>query len=316
MHMFMPRPGENFMPQRITIALLGLLGACCAYPVWSAIPDPAATPDPNEPSVDQVFSAARAGHYADAKKMMTVVLEHHPRSARAHYVMAELDADMKDYGAARDELKTAETIAPGLPSISPASVAALSKEIGAPPPPPVPATPTGPGASDQTGTMMPAPAVNAATVMSPPVVTATRAKPFPLTILWVVGAVLVFLWLMFRRRPAPVYAANAAGTPATTPPPGGFPNVVAGGSGIVGGLASGLAVGAGIAAGEELVRHGFESHHEHEAGAGTPLAPETPDPGANSDQGGPDFGISDPGGGSWDDGSSGSSGDGGGGDWT
>lgn len=292
------------MPQRITIALLALLGTCCAYPALSA--------DPSEPSVDQVFSAARAGHYAEAKKMMTVVLEHHPRSARAHYVMAELDADMKNYGEARDELKAAETIAPGLPSISPQSVAALSKEIGAPPPPPVPATP------DQTGTMTAAPAispVSPATAMSAAAATAAPAKHFPWTIVWVVGAVLVLLWLLFRRRPAPVYASNAAGTPATTPPPGGFPNVVAGGSGIVGGLASGLAVGAGIAAGEELVRHGFESHHEHEAGTGTPAAPETPDPGANSDMGGPDFGISDPGG-SWDDGGSGSGDGGGGDDWT
>src|SRR5665213_4495230 len=139
------------MPQRITIALLGLLGACCALPALSAVPAPAAIPDPVEPTVDQVFDAARAGHFADAKKMMTVVLEHHPRSPRAHYVMAELDADMKNYGEARDELKAAETISPGLPSISPQSVAALSKEIGAPPPPPVPATPAGAQAPGQTG---------------------------------------------------------------------------------------------------------------------------------------------------------------------
>src|SRR5665213_789747 len=151
MHTFMHPDLERIsMPQRITIALLGLLGACCAFPALSAVPDP------GEPTVDQVFDAARAGHFADAKKMMTVVLEHHPRSARAHYVMAELDADMKNYGEARDELKAAETISPGLPSISPQSVAALSKEIGAPPPPPVPATPGAPG---QTGTMTPAPAV-------------------------------------------------------------------------------------------------------------------------------------------------------------
>jgi uncharacterized protein len=290
------------MSQRLTVALLGLLGACCAYPALSA--------DPSEPSVDQVFSAARAGHYAEAKKMMTVVLANHPRSARAHYVMAELDADMKNYGEARDELKTAETISPGLPSISPNSVAALSKEIGAPPPPPVPAA----SAPDQPGAMAapaPAPTASPVTAMSAPAPSAAPAKPFPWTIVLVVAAVIVFLWLMLRRRPAPVYGTNAANTPPVTPPPGGFPNVVAGGSGIVGGLASGLAVGAGIAAGEELV-HGFESHHEH--GAGTPIAPETPDPGVNSDQGGPDFGISDPGG-SWDDGGSGS-GDGGGGDWT
>jgi hypothetical protein len=126
-----------------------------------------------------------------------------------------------------------------------------------------------------------------------------------------VAAVLVFLWLLFRRRrpPAPAYGSNATAMPGATPPPGSFPNVVAGGSGIVGGLASGLAVGAGIAAGEELVRHEFESHHE----AGAP-APEPVDGAGNSDLGGHDFGLSDPGG-SWDDGSA-SSGDDGSGDWT
>jgi hypothetical protein len=74
-----------------------------------------------------------------------------------------------------------------------------------------------------------------------------------------------------------------------------------------------LAVGAGIAAGEELVRHAFESNHG--VGTGAPVAPETPVGPANSDMGGPDFGVSDPGGG-WDDGGGASSGDDSGGDWT
>ncbi len=304
------------MHERMTIALFGLLAAFCAVPALPAdsipglteMPNPAEAPNPNDPTVHQVYDAARAGHFDEAKRMITLVIANHPHSSRAHYVAAEIDASMKNYGDARKELKTAEDMEPGLPNADPAAVAALRKEIGAPPPAPVPPAQEGPM---HPTTAMAATGAAAApdAAAAPGAAAAPARKPFPLTILWVIGAVVIFLWLMFRRRsaPAPAY------TPYPSAAPGVMPNVVAGGSGIVGGLASGLAVGAGIAAGEELVR-GFESHHE--AGAGTPGAPITPEPGsaANSDLGGPDFGVTDPGG-SWDD-SGASSGDDGGGDWT
>jgi len=44
---------------------------------------------------------------------MNQVLANHPQSARAHYVAAEVDADLKNYGEAREELKTAEQLNPG-----------------------------------------------------------------------------------------------------------------------------------------------------------------------------------------------------------
>jgi hypothetical protein len=150
-------------------------------------------------------------------------------------------------------------------------------------------------------------------------------KSFPWGFVAIVAAVVFVLWLLVRRRQAavPGYGAYPPGTmPNTTmgpgpmmPPPGGFPSVMGGGSGLVGGLASGLAVGAGIAAGEELVEHAFG--HGREGANPVPERyagndnPANVDP--NADLGGPDFGVSD--GGGWDDGGS-SGGDSGGGDWT
>jgi hypothetical protein len=268
------------MYKKVAIALFGALVAFCTAPVLAA--------DDSEPTVSQVYDAARAGHLDQAHQMMTQVLANHPHSARAHYVAAQLDADMKNMGEARQELKTAEEIDPGLPFANPQVVAALRAQIGLPQ----------------------APAQSAAAAQGAAAVRGTASKPFPWTIVWVVGAGLFLLWLLLRRRQAPVYAAGAPG--AMNPPAGGFPNVVAGGSGIMGGLASGLAVGAGIAAGEELVRHTFDSNHG--VGGNAPVAPDPVQGPANSDLGGPDFGISDPGS-SWDDGGGSSSGDDGGG-WT
>lgn len=286
------------MHKKLTVALLGLL-ATCAGALALALENPAETPNPNDPSVNQVYDAARAGHPDQARQMMNQVLANHPHSARAHYVAAEVDADLKNYGEAREQLKTAEQIDPGLPFANPQSVAALRREIGAP----SVGQPEGPRAP------MIAPAQSA-------------SKPFPWAMAWIIGAVVLVVWLLLRRRQAPPayspYPGNmpnaAMGPGSMVPPAGGFPNVVGGaGSGIIGGLASGLAVGAGVAAGEELVRHAFE----HGGSAPIPERFEPnevqaqPDP--NADLGGPEFGISD--GGGWDDGGGSSSGDDGGG-WT
>lgn len=284
------------MRKKLTIALLALL-ATGAGALALALENPAEAANPNDPSVNQVYDAARAGHLDQARQMMNQVLANHPRSARAHYVAAEIDADLKNYGEAREELKTAEQIDPGLPFANAQSVAALRREIGAAPV----------GQAQAPRGVMIAPAQSA-------------AKPFPWAMLWIIGAVVFVVWLLMRRRQAPpAYNPSPGSMPNTTmgpgsmvPPAGGFPNVVGGaGSGIVGGLASGLAVGAGIAAGEDLVRH-----FEHGGSAPVPerFEPNEAQPQAdpNADLGGPDFGVSD--GGGWDDGGSSSGDDGGG--WT
>jgi hypothetical protein len=263
-----------------------------------ALENPAEAPNPNDPTVKQVYDAASAGHLDQAHQMIQQVLANHPHSARAHYVAADIDAAMKNYGEAREELKLAEQIEPGLPRVDPRSVAALRQEIGAP-------AVGVPSTQARREAILPA---------------QPAAKSFPWGTVLIVAAVVFVLWLLFRRRtvaapynPYPGSMPNtAAGPGPVMPPPGGFPSVTGGvGSGIVGGLASGLAVGAGIAAGEDLVRH-----FEH-GGAGP--APErygpveSPPPAdPNADLGGPDFGISD--GSGWDDGGGSGGGDDGG--WT
>jgi ElaB/YqjD/DUF883 family membrane-anchored ribosome-binding protein len=288
------------MRNKLRVLFIGLM-AVAAGTALQAAENPAEAPNPSDPSVNQVYEAARAGHLDQAKQMMAIVLAHHPQSSRAHYVAAEIDADMKNYGDAREELGKAEQLEPGLPNVNPRSVAELRKEIGAP-------------AAQARG-----PAASVAAAREP-------AKSFPWGFVGIVAAVVFVLWLLLRRRQAavPGYSAYPPGTmPNATmgpgpmmPPPGGFPSVMGAGSGLVGGLASGLAVGAGIAAGEELVEHAFGHGRE-----GANVVPEryagndnpaNIDP--NADLGGPDFGVSDNGGG-WDDGGS-SGGDSGGGDWT
>jgi hypothetical protein len=284
------------MRNKLRVLFIGLM-AVAAGAALQAAENPAEAPNPNDPTVNQVYEAARAGHLDQAKQMMAIVLAHHPQSSRAHYVAAEIDADMKNYGDAREELGKAEQLEPGLPNVNPRSVAELRKEIGAP-------------AAQARG-----PAASLAAAREP-------AKSFPWGFVGIVAAVVFVLWLLLRRRQAavPGYSAYPPGTmPNATmgpgpmmPPPGGFPSVMGAGSGLVGGLASGLAVGAGIAAGEELVEHAFGHGRE-----GANVVPERyagNDNPANADLGGPDFGVSDNGGG-WDDGGS-SGGDSGGGDWT
>jgi hypothetical protein len=290
------------MYRKLTLVVLGMLatlGLAAAMSVASAEEASSAS----DPTVNQIYDAARAGHLDQAKQMMNQVLADHPRSARAHYVAAQLDADMKNFGEARQELKTAEDISPGLPFARAEEVSILRRELG-----------LAGGAAGSGVQVIP-------TQRAPGMYGGQPAKSYPWGIIALVAGVIIVLWLLFRRRqPSVVYGASGQapmGPMGSMPmgmPPSGFPSVMGGGgSGIVGGLASGLAVGAGLAAGEELVHHVLDGGRE--VGGGVPLAPEpVAEPPANADLGGPDFGISDPGGG-WDDG--GSSGDsGGGGDWT
>ncbi|HXN10139.1 MAG TPA: tetratricopeptide repeat protein [Steroidobacteraceae bacterium] len=254
-----------------------------------------------DPSMSQVYDAARTGHLAEAQQMMDQVLRDHPQSAKAHYVAAEVDARAGNFALARQELNTAQSLEPGLPFTPPGAIVALRSEI----------------AQGTTRRMaMPATAAHAT---------------FPWLPVLLIGAGLAIFWMLVRARArqaviptqypgsAGYPGGYAGGMPMGGPMGGGvgFPGVVGGGSGLVGGLASGLAVGAGMAAGEELVRHVFAGDR-----AMGQVAPERefiePAQDPNAAMGGNEFGVSDSS--SWDD-SSGSSwgdggGSGGGGDWT
>jgi len=243
----------------------------------------------NDPTMQQVYDTAKAGHVAQAQQMIDQVLRDHPRSAKAHYVAAELDAKQGNFAAARTELNQAQQIEPGLAFAKPESVEALKAELG----------------------------LNHArgTVLTP--VGETHSFPWAAVLLLV--GVIAIVWMVLRRRSAPMQYSGQypGGMPVGAPPgpygyggPGAMPMGGGGiGSGIAGGLASGLAVGAGVVAGEELAHH-FLDGERHEGVAAAPPAPvETP---SNQDMGGSDFGVNEPD--SWDDSSSGSGG--GGDDWS
>src|ERR1700722_16509198 len=187
------------MRNKLRVVLMGLV-ALAAGAALQAAENPAEAPNPNDPTVNQVYEAARAGHLDQAKQMMALVLAHHPQSSRAHYVAAEIDADMKNYGDAREELGKAEQLEPGLPNVNPRSVAELRKEIGAPAPP---APSGGPSAQSRL------PAASLAVAREP-------AKAFPWGFVAIVAAVVFVLWLLVRRRRAAVPGYGAY-PPGTTP---------------------------------------------------------------------------------------------------
>jgi hypothetical protein len=271
----------------LTLVLALFLSLAFAGPV------PAAT----DPTLHQVYQAVQTGHLDQAQQMMNQVLRDHPRSARAHYVAAELYAKAHNLPLARQELNTAQALEPGLPFANPRSVQALQTELS-----------------------------QARPVHALP----GYSQSFPWgPVVFVVAGVGV-LWLVLRRRRSPggfypaypgqyppgQYPGGVPTAPGAPGNPGGVgvaPSVGPGiGSGIAGGLASGLAVGAGVVAGEELAHHFLDSgRHE---GSAPPAANEPVDNPENNDPGGQDFGVSD--GGSWDDDPSGLGGSDGGDDWT
>jgi hypothetical protein len=245
-----------------------------------------------DPTVHQIYEAAEAGRFDQAQQMMDQVLKDHPKSAKAHYVQAELYAKEGKTALARAELAEAEGIDPGLTHENPRSVLALKSQLG------VSARPTQ------------SPRVIG--LSSPP---ASPHFPWGTALIFVIAIGL--LWMLFRRRSTySQYPAAGPGGPGYGPGyggPGGYgPGGPVGGggigSGIAGGLASGLAVGAGVVAGEELAHHFLDGGNRESGGVIPPASAGEWQQSSNSDMGGSDFGVNDAGG--WDD----SSGGGGGGD--
>ena len=256
---------------------------------------PVLAADSAEPTVHQIYEAAEAGHFDQAQQMMDEVLRDHPKSAKAHYVQAELYAKEGKTALARAQLTQAEEIEPGLTHENPRSVQALKAQLGM-----VPRSSQAPRVIGMTS--------------------APASRPFPWMPVVILALVIGVLWMLFRRRSG--YAQYPAGAPAVGGAPGGYgptgyggPGAPMGGggigSGIAGGLASGLAVGAGVVAGEELAHH-FLDGGSREGTVAPPVDNGWQQP-SNGDMGGSDFGVNDPG--SWDD-SSGGGGGGGGDDWS
>ncbi len=250
-----------------------------------------------DPSVSQIYEAAKSGHLDQAQQMISQVLRDHPDSSKAHYVQAELYAREGNPGLARSELARAEQLKPGLPDENPRSVEELKSELGLI------------RRADRPLGFTTAPA-------------APAAPHFPWGTVLILALVVGVFWMLFRRRNTYVQYPSAGmtgGAPGAYGPggyvgPGGGVGGGGIGSNIAGGLAGGLAAGAGIVAGEELAHHFLDGGQREgtvlpPAGEGASWEP------SNSDMGGNDFGVNDPG--SWDDGSSGGDlGGGGGDDWT
>jgi hypothetical protein len=270
------------MFRNIALRLIILCAIVCAGSAHAA----------TDPTVEQVYEAARAGRLQEAQQMINQVLRDHPRSGKAHYVAAELYAKARDRSRARQELETAQALEPGLPFAAPAAVRALQEELSQ----------SGPQRVLRT-------------------VPSARWSPPWATVIVVLAAIAI-LWLIFRRRsPAasaysPQYTGGAPTSPGVPVSPSGATtsaNVGSGtGSGIASGLASGVAVGAGVVAGEELARHLLSSDRgEVDASQANPPVE---GPTQNDDMGGNDFGVSD--GKSWDDDGGAGGQDGNDDDWT
>ncbi len=252
----------------------------------AAIATPAFAAD--DPTVNQIYEAAKSGHLDQAQTMITQVLADHPDSARAHYVQAELYARRGKTSLARSELAVAERINPSLSFATPRSVQELKAELGL-------------GARAPAMTMR-------------PIERAPAVRSFPWGTVLILALVAGVLFSLFRRRNPPAqYPAGmgpgAPGGPGYGYGPGYGPAPMGGGigSGIAGGLASGLAVGAGVVAGEELAHHFLDGGRRESGGVIPSAEAAQPD---NSDMGGSDFGFNDSS--SWDDGG----GSGGGDDWS
>src|ERR1700682_6073105 len=150
----------------------------------------------SDPTMDQIYTAAAAGHLDQAQQMINQVLADHPTSAKAHYVQAELYAREGKTALARTELGTAEQLKPGLPFANPRSVQQLEAQLG-----------LKAGAS------------------SPTVVRTVPAAPrFPWGTVLILAAGVGILLMVFRRRnppaPYPMAGPGMGGAPGNYGPGG------------------------------------------------------------------------------------------------
>ncbi len=264
-------------------------------------------------TIDQVYQATAAGHYAEAQAMMDKVLRDHPNSAKAHYVEAELLARQGKMPAADSELANAMRIDPSGNFAKPGALQELRNQLAA-------------SHNVQQRPVAPAPPViynQPAPLYNTPVQHSGGGSGLMMIIVLiaVIAFIIIVARAIFRRAGGAVMAPGYnAGYGA-----GGYPGGYGGGgmpmgmgmggggigSGIVGGLATGAAMGAGLVAGEELMHHFTDGDRGGSmippAGGGWDNSP----PAQNTDMGGNDFGTTDSG--SWDSGGGDSGG--GGGDW-
>lgn len=270
----------------------------------------------SEPTLNQVYEAARNGRLEQAQVMMQQVLVAHPGSGKAHFVQAELFARQGKLGQAREALSMAEKLSPGLPSIKTESVQALRTQLAT-----KSAPPSTQGANPARGER------------AAPTNDSSPASSFPwgLALALGGGAIAIAIFLSRKKsspslQPQPVYAnqgamqgglsgsqgfgmANSAGGGVMQQPYGQPAGSGLGGK-IMGGVATGLAVGAGVMAAQAIGRNLMGNHDQTGRPSDNLAGNDSQTVDSNPDMGGQNFGVNDAG--SWDDGGSVDSG---GGDW-
>ncbi len=141
----------------------------------------------DDPTMRQIYEAASNGNLDQAQAMMSQVLEHHPNSAKAHYVAAELDARQGMLSAGRNEFQTAERLNPSLDFMRPDAVstlrATLFSSVQAP----------------QAPTTRPAQASSSLNDTAPVWNSSGIPWRFLLGICVIIGVVIWFIWKALRR---------------------------------------------------------------------------------------------------------------------
>lgn len=248
------------------------------------------------PTVDQVQAEVAKGNYAAAEVMMRDVIAERPKSARAHYVLAEILAHNGRLDDARQEARRARELDPAIGFTSKPAFEEFERAL---------ARGGVPGAAPSTGHA----ARGSVSSVPPPDLAAPPPKPALPGWVWGVGGavVAVLLWrLLSRRRGVEAAAPGAAWSGAA-----GAQGVGAAPAARSGMLGAGLAGVGGFAAGmlaDRLLHGGDRAGHDdgapagHLADAGDDLSRRSIDFGSGSNDWGSDGGG---GGGS----------DGGGGDW-
>jgi len=105
------------------------IASTIAFAIALAAGTPARASDP-EPTMKQIYETATTGHLDQAQEMITRVLANHPKSAKAHWVQAEVYAKANKTNMARSEVLEAERLNPGLTEISAKAVRLLKTELG------------------------------------------------------------------------------------------------------------------------------------------------------------------------------------------
>ena len=223
------------------------------------------------PSIHSIFRAVNSGDLTKAHHMIETVLRAHPRSAKAHYVAAQILIRQGDVQGAKNELQIARKIEPNLSFVKKEDVDMLEQRI------------------DQLTHAHP------------------KTKNSNSWIFWIILAaallVLYLIWRNYSRRSmlSQGYPHNPNHKNQDSSPTSSNINRSSNGffgNGFFGNILSGLAMGAGFAAGERIVDNIMDSRDSNDNLSSDQIQDNSDQEFFDSTDN--DFGIDDSS--SWDDG--------------